>query len=271
MKDKNICKFTPASLTEVLSVSCFVMEANPDIMSTPYTLQEHRMLLVTTGSGCIHLGRQTIPVSRGILVFGFAGEAFSAAGEADFSYMYLRFSGPRADALLHRFHIRAESRCYTGFEGLIPFWSESLSRASDRTIDLAAESVLLHTFSRLFENCAQRETMLGRVIALTEAHFQDPALSLSTIAEELNYNAKYLSHTFKKQTGVSFSEYLRSLRIKYAVSLLEHGLDSVKNVALLSGFTDPLYFSSVFKSSLGVSPREYQNSLNQKTTSDTEV
>ena len=48
------------------------------------------------------------------------------------------------------------------------------------------------------------------------------------------------------------------MRIKYAVSLLEHGIDSVKNVAFLSGFSDPLYFSNVFKKVVGVSPKEYK-------------
>ena len=55
----------------------------------------------------------------------------------------------------------------------------------------------------------------------------------------------------------SYTEYLRMLRLKYAISLLEHGLDSVKNVAILSGFSDPLYFSTVFKKSIGCSPKEY--------------
>ena len=58
--------------------------------------------------------------------------------------------------------------------------------------------------------------------------------------------------------GLGYSEHLRNMRIKYAVSLLEHGIDSVKNVALLSGFSDPLYFSSVFKKTVGVSPRDYK-------------
>ena len=59
--------------------------------------------------------------------------------------------------------------------------------------------------------------------------------------------------------GVSYSEYLRTLRIKYAVSLFDHGIDSVKNVALLSGFADPLYFSTVFKKYTGLSPKEYKS------------
>jgi AraC-like DNA-binding protein len=61
--------------------------------------------------------------------------------------------------------------------------------------------------------------------------------------------------------GIGYAEYLRNLRIKYAVSLFDHGIDSVKNVALLSGFSDPLYFSTVFKTVVGLSPKEYLKKL----------
>ena len=57
--------------------------------------------------------------------------------------------------------------------------------------------------------------------------------------------------------GVSYSEYLRSLRFRYAISLFELGISSVKNVALLSGFSDPLYFSNAFKKEIGLSPKEF--------------
>ena len=58
--------------------------------------------------------------------------------------------------------------------------------------------------------------------------------------------------------GITYSEYLRNLRIRYAASLFDHGIDSVKNVAFLSGFTDPMYFSGVFKKVTGLSPKEYK-------------
>ena len=87
---------------------------------------------------------------------------------------------------------------------------------------------------------------------------------LSTVAERLGYSSKYLSHIFKKQMGMGYTEYLQTYRIRYAVSLFEHGLDSIKNVALLSGFTDPLYFSTVFKKQFGVSPASYIQKIQNK-------
>ena len=51
------------------------------------------------------------------------------------------------------------------------------------------------------------------------------------------------------------------MRLKYAVALFDSGVDSIKNVAALSGFSDPLYFSSVFKKSIGISPKEYTKKI----------
>ena len=61
--------------------------------------------------------------------------------------------------------------------------------------------------------------------------------------------------------GINYSAYLRSVRIKYAISLFDHGIDSIKNAAWLSGFNDPLYFSGVFREEIGLSPKTYIQKL----------
>ena len=65
--------------------------------------------------------------------------------------------------------------------------------------------------------------------------------------------------------GWLFTQYLRDLRIKRSIFLIEQGINSVKSIAILSGFSDALYFSTVFKQSVGLSPRDYiqQNSAEQ--------
>ena len=81
------------------------------------------------------------------------------------------------------------------------------------------------------------------------------------MSEELSYNSKYLSHAFKEEMGQRYTEYLRDIRLKFAVSLFDNGIDSVKNVALLSGFSDPLYFSTIFKKMTGKTPKEYKRAM----------
>ena len=217
------------------------------------------MILAVQGKGEICFGEKRIPFRPGNLVVGFRGEPFAVEDREPCEYMYIVFSGARGEELLRRFDIRPGNRCFEGFDGVIPLWRESLSRASQMNVDLAAESILLYTFSRFSSGDPVGSSLVNEIVRITEENFTDPTLSLNSVAQSLGYNSKYVSHVFKQTMGTGYAEYLRTLRIKYAVSLFDHGIDSVKNVALLSGFSDPLYFSTVFKKVIGVSPKEYKN------------
>ena len=257
MKRNNICKFpSSTALGGAISVSRFVKETDSEVMMSKNRLYSHRMLLVTEGNGQFLINGDLHSVEQGTLLFIFAGDDLCLFS-GSLVYIYIDYSGARADELHRRFEISPLTRAHNGFDGLIPLWQESLARASDKTIDLASESILLYSFSRLSDTVSDNTGIIGRISEITEQGFIDPDFSLSKIAEELCYHPKYLSHLFKEKMNISYSEYLRSVRLKYAVTLFDHGIDSVKNVALLSGFSDPLYFSKVFKDTIGVSPTVY--------------
>jgi AraC-like DNA-binding protein len=221
-------------------------------------LDTQTLYLVVSGVGMFVFDQKSTQAKQGYLVFGFENEDFSIENESeDFEYIYVSFSGGRADELFRRFDISPKKRYFDSLEGLIPFWREGITRANEENTDLVAESVLMYSFSRLTGTKNKNENIVNMALSIMEEEFNDPSLSLASVADMLGYNAKYLSHSFKEKIGVGFSQYLRTIRIKHAVFLMEHGVDSVKNIAFLCGFTDPLYFSSVFKEALGISPKEY--------------
>ncbi len=261
MKSKNICKFIdPAAPTPPLVLS-FVLETDFEVMRKRNSLKTHRAVLVTSGEATFSADSGHYSLTAGNLIFVFEGESFSAEPKEKCEYMYIDFGGARSDELFRRFSIGKGNRTFKGFDGLIPLWAESLCRADSQTIDLAGESMLLFAFSRLSTEASERSGIVNQMVELSEENFTNPELSISSIADELGYNGKYLSHVFKEKMNIGYSEYLRTIRIKYAVSLFDHGIDSVKNVALLSGFSDPLYFSTVFRKEIGVTPTEYKNNL----------
>ncbi len=263
MRNNNICKFNLPSFSDTLFVSKYVKETEESIMKSLTHLSQHRMILITQGEGKFTFSGKNISFRKGDIVFGLSDENMVLQMGKNITYLYIDFSGTRADELLKRFGIDADNRIKEGNDGLIPLWEESLLSASEQNLDLTCESILLYTFSRFYKNMPQRNEMTDKIIELTERHFKEPLLSISTIASELSYNAKYLSHTFKKSMGVNYSEYLRTIRIKHAVTLLDYGIDSIKNIAILSGFTDPLYFSNVFKKQIGISPTQYLKNKNE--------
>ena len=257
MPSRNICKFINSSLPDKLEVTQYILESDLDTMKNPYTFHANRAILITSGEGLFQIGSRQIPFHPGCLIFVLKEECSYVISKHPCEYMYITFDGMRAEELFLRFHISANNRCFDSFEGLIPLWRDTLSRASEETIDLAAESILLYTFSRLKEFMPSQNNLINRIVQLTEERFTDSSLSVETLAAELNYNAKYISHQFKLKMGIGYIEYLRNVRIKYAVTLFDHGIDSIKSVAALSGFSDPAYFSIVFKNAIGCSPKEY--------------
>lgn len=263
--DKNICKFIPTAQPETLHTQCFILESNLLTMQVVSTLSFHRAILIRQGSGLFSFSGNTLPFSAGSLVFGFADESMTVLNpSADCEYMYIDFEGTRADCLFQRFSIHKHNCIFPNFDGAVPYWFDSLTRASEENIDLASESMLLYAFSRLASTFGKQNDLIRKMTEITEHHFTDRNLSLTYLSESLSYNSKYLSHIFKKKMGMGYTEYLRTLRLKYAVSLLDHGIDSVKNVAFLSGFSDPLYFSNVFKEHIGISPKEYRKRMAEK-------
>jgi len=256
---KNICKFLPDASAESLEIQCFIYETNQEAMREAHRLPRHRAILPIQGKGAFRFDGVETPFSPGDLVFGFRDEMFAVRDESPCEYMYISFGGARAESMLHRFGIHRDRRRFDGFDGMITLWRDSLSRASEASIDLASESMLLYAFSRLVNIPAAQHDLLNKMTMLAEERFADPELTLASTAKELGYNVKYASHVFKEKMGEGYTEYLRNLRVRYAVSLFDQGLDSVKNVAFLSGFTDPLYFSTVFRRTVGLSPTEYMS------------
>lgn len=264
MKSKNICKFIPSSVNSQLMPMRFILESKPDTMKNTEPKPVHRMVLITREIGKFNLNDRYYNCSAGDIIIFFENEIYFFEGEIGFQYMYIDFKGLRSKELFRRFNINEANRIFSGFDGLIPFWMESLSRASEKNIDLISEGILLYTFSKFSFTNSKTDNCINEMIEITEEDFSNPQLSISSIAEQLGYNAKYLSHIFKKKTGMGYTEYLQTFRVKYAISLFENGLDSIKNVALLSGFTDPLYFSTVFKNKTGNSPKTYIKNLHEK-------
>lgn len=86
-------------------------------------------------------------------------------------------------------------------------------------------------------------------------------LSLKFLAAQLNVNASYLSALFKKETGITLTDYVNNRRIKHAQKLLLDTNLPVKNISLQCGISDMYYFSRMFKRITGLTPRGYRERM----------
>lgn len=94
-------------------------------------------------------------------------------------------------------------------------------------------------------------------------HYREPNLSIGEIADKSFISEVYFRKLFKKEYGVSPQKHIVSLRIQYAAELISAGYYSLKEVALMSGYTDYKYFSTEFKKQTGFSPSKYFYNYNK--------
>lgn len=92
-------------------------------------------------------------------------------------------------------------------------------------------------------------------------HFTEYDLDVEALCDYLHLSSAYFSTLFKRETDMNFISYVTSLRMDRAVHLLQNTDEKTYLIAEAIGYTDPNYFSYVFKKQFGVSPSKYRNQL----------
>lgn len=257
MTNSNICKFILPGKQTALTTEYFIYETTLPFVGEERTLTVNIVYLVVEGEADFVIAGNHHTVNSGCIFFAFGSVPFRIHPKPDFKCFSIRFYGTRSAELFHRFNISAANAVFPGHNSLIPKWQEYFVRANDENTDILSESLLLYTFSVLKPTAQRKVSAAEKMLDYLEHHFTDAGLSLSVLADELGYSTKYLSTVFKRQYGIGFINCLQTRRINYAIVLFNNGVTSIKNVATLSGFSDPLYFSRLFSETVGVPPKKY--------------
>ena len=104
---------------------------------------------------------------------------------------------------------------------------------------------------------AALSSLIKEAVTYIRFHIDQP-LSLNHVADTLGVHPSYLSRTFKKELGMTLTQYINKLRIEEAKYVLDHGNISVIETALIVGYSDPNYFSKVFHKLEHVTPHDYR-------------
>lgn len=83
-------------------------------------------------------------------------------------------------------------------------------------------------------------------------------LTIDLISNELNINKCYFCNIFKKETGLTFSNFINKFRVEKSKELLVNSSFSILDVAMSVGFNNQNYFAMAFKKELGMTPLQYR-------------
>ena len=263
--NKNICKFIPYHQDyHSIHTTNFVLETKQQTNTALRSSSTYRMHLVTGGNGLFHTLGKTTPLTKGDMFFTFPGTPYCIESVDSFTYMYISFLGSRGNMILENLKITPQVFLFHGCEEIQSFWENGL-HTIDETSDLITESILLYSFYFLGNKIIpleQKKISDQNNIFLTikkylDDNFSCKKITLETISRELSYSPKYISSIFKKNCKIGISEYLNTVRIQHACTLIIQGLTNVSDIANRCGYEDAQYFSKVFKIQVGISPKAY--------------
>lgn len=274
---------TPAFMIELLARHPLTKDCYPTAMGYYPSAHGHRMkrlrhddnLLIycVSGRGSLAAGDWSGRVEAGQLILlpqGLAHE-YRALRAQPWSVYWVHFQGASSAVFLQ----------YLGFREGRPVVNAGLSPALRIAFDALMEVRHTGYSTRAFVNAANqlrhlltqfaldaglqagrsgRGFDLEQVQAYMREHI-DQQMTLESLAARANLSKYHFSKRYKKLTGYSPIKHFLNMKMEYACRLLDSSDKSVQEVAGAVGYDDPLYFSRLFRQTIGLSPRDYRASI----------
>ena len=104
-------------------------------------------------------------------------------------------------------------------------------------------------------------TIVERTVQYIDVYFTED-ISMEELAGKLHVHPSHLMRVFKKEQGITISQYRNSRRIKEAKELIQYSNLSMTDIAIMVGFGNSQYFSKFFKEAEGATPLEFKKKMN---------
>ncbi|MFV0279068.1 MAG: AraC family transcriptional regulator [Parahaliea sp.] len=274
---------TPAFLLEQLHRHPLTRDCYPTAMGYYPQARGHRMrrprhddnllLYCVEGHGRLRLDDTRYPIATGDLVLlpqGLAHSYTAARGEP-WTLYWVHFQGVSSGLFMEYMGYRngrpvtrvgLAPALATAFHSLL---SVARTGYSSRAFINAANQLRhLCTQFALAANREQASHPAGLDLEALQAYMQDnihQGLELDDLAAVAHLSKYHFSGRYKALTGYSPIKHFLHMKIEYACQLLDSSDLSVKAIATAVGYQDPLYFSRLFRKTMGLSPRDYRNSV----------
>lgn len=174
-------------------------------------------------------------------------------------YYYLHFTGNNIKALIESLHIPLKTPIDFPFDKEIfckirnsVFSDDALSKVKSEYLTLELLSLLAH-----LKPTSTTEKMMKAVLDEMHHSYFMP-YDTKKFAQMLSLSEGRFNHLFKETVGISPQKYYNEIRMENASVLLKETDLSITEIALKTGFSDPLYFGQRFKKFFGVSPKQYR-------------
>ena len=238
-------------------------ETSPVFFSDYRTVPIYRVYYIVSGNVNVKTVYQEETLTEGDLFFALPAQKYAFPSGEGLTYLYIGYHGVSANRLTEQIGATFGNCVFRGYGELGEPLLGAIRISTASSAGILAESCLLRLFGTILarEDRAEGRTAatdpVTRVRKYVEDYYRDPGLRVSGIAAALSYNQNYLSTVFKRETGFTVGQYILSVRVQNACALAASGVSSVSDIAGMTGFSDPQYFSRVFTAYMKISPKQF--------------
>jgi AraC-like DNA-binding protein len=234
--------------------------------------QDHVMMCIGGHGFVVVEGKENhLQAGQLLIIPRHAEHTYWAADDVPWSIYWMHFLGEEADYYLERIHapgqpVPIDRATQNEAVRLFRDCLETLEHGYSLPNLIYAAQSARHILSLLlFRNPAfpmeqraeYRQLQLESTLEFMRTKITDQ-VRLEDFARHAGLSVSHFSELFRAQTGQSPMSYFTGLKIRSACRLLDLTAKPVKAVAIETGYSDPYYFSRVFKKVMGLSPEKYR-------------
>jgi AraC-like DNA-binding protein len=227
------------------------------------------MHFVMSGAGYLKVNNQTMRIEKNRIFFLFPNMPieYYPDKKTPWKYSWIDFTGSKALEFLQRININKDNPVVRvdNPAAVSRMFMQNVTDCSlyESFSDIVATASFYKILAEILKQAssppaAKTDTgIINKVLEYINANFANPDLDINVVASHIGFHRVSLARLMRQKTGITFTNHLTRIRIQAAIILFDKGAESIGAVAESVGFTDPLYFSKVFKKYNLVSPREH--------------
>lgn len=238
-----------------------------------------QLLYVASGKAHFYIGEQDIVVTAGHMVLYQPKQVmhYEYFGKDKPEVYWVHFTGSDVKNILKKHEIPLDENVfYAGTSSTYTYLFKEMINEL-QTCRVGYEELLSMYLQQIFlliqrsrqEKRPTVNTHIQEEMELARRYFQEhynEEINIEEYALSRNMSVSWFLRNFKQVTMKSPMQYILSVRINNAVSLLESTDYNVTEISTIVGYDNPLYFSRIFKKQRGISPSDYRKALASRNT-----
>lgn len=224
-----------------------------------------KVIWCCSGSGVVNPGGKPEILSKDQAIVYLPGQMHLSYAEKDeWEICFMTIDGENGAPFLEGFGLadggifNAGPAPETTFSSLLKALKD-VSPTGSRRASVIAYDIL----SRIRNNYAApyTDSLVSEAVAIFDREWPDADIGIDVVALRLGAHRSSLSRRFHQAVGTTPSDYLNSLRMQHALTMIEYTREPIIEIAHSCGYQDPSYFSRLFRRVNGVTARQHRESF----------